>query len=89
MVERLRGSAGKAQRARRLARTHGLCEMCEGEGWTKLATVVDHIRPLALGGTDEDGNTRNLCKAHHDQVTAEQFGHRPPRVACGVDGWPA
>jgi 5-methylcytosine-specific restriction protein A len=48
---------------------------------------VDHIIPLALGGTDEDSNTRNLCKPCHDEVTAEQFGHRQKR-AIGPDGWP-
>ena len=37
--------------------------------------MVDHIKPLALGGTDDDANTRNLCDAHHHAVTGEQFGH--------------
>ncbi|PTQ12947.1 HNH endonuclease [Sphingomonas oleivorans] len=84
MVERLRGSAGVAQRRRRLARTHGLCEMCLAAGRPEIATVVDHIVPLALGGSDEDSNTRNLCGAHHLEVTAEQFGHRAPIKARGV-----
>jgi 5-methylcytosine-specific restriction protein A len=87
MTERLRGRAGVAQRKRRLARTNGLCEMCLAEGKTVIATVVDHRIPLALGGSDEDENTRNLCDAHNDKVTAEQFGHRE-RQAIGSDGWP-
>lgn len=72
---RLRGRAGVAQRHRRMLRTNYMCEMCHAKGITTIATVVDHIVPLALGGTDDDSNTRNLCDEHHRQVTAEQFGH--------------
>ena len=84
-VERLRGRAGQKQRARRLERSHGLCEMCLDEGRTAEATKVDHTVPLALGGSDEDHNTRNLCRAHHDQVTAEQFGFDVAAGGRGVD----
>ncbi len=87
MVERLRGRAGQRQRKRRLERTNGLCERCDKQGVTRLATVVDHIQPLALGGSDEDRNTRNLCGPCHDEVTGEQFGHRVVQ-AVGSDGWP-
>lgn len=87
MIERLRGRAGVAQRKRRLARTNGLCERCLARGKTALAMVVDHKIPLALGGSDEDENTRNLCDPCNDEVTAEQFGHRQ-RAAIGNDGWP-
>ena len=59
----------------------------QAKGKTALATVVDHIKPLALGGDDSDENTRNLCDPCHDDVTAEQFGYRK-RVEIGLDGWP-
>lgn len=89
MIERLRGRAGQAQRPRRLKRTNGLCERCGAKGITALATVVDHIQPLALGGSDEDRNTRNLCNPCHDEVTAEQIGFTtPPKVGTDKDGWP-
>lgn len=88
MVDRLRGRAGKAQRLRRLQRTNGLCEMCRDEGTTRLATVVDHIMPLSLGGRDTDDNTRNLCRQHDLEVTAKQFGYKKPKQEIGVDGWP-
>lgn len=78
-IERKRGSAGVTQRARRLARTDGLCEMCLAEDRIERALFVDHVMPLALGGSDEDGNTRNLCEPHHDAVTAEQFGTKVAR----------
>ena len=85
-IERLRGRAAVEQRKRRLTRTNGLCERCLPK-LVRAATVVDHIKPLALGGSDEDGNTRNLCKPCHDEVTAEQFGHRL-KQEIGRDGWP-
>jgi 5-methylcytosine-specific restriction protein A len=85
MAERLRGRAGQVQRLRRLKRTNGLCELCLNARRTRVATVVDHIKPLAHGGSDEDRNTRNLCDEHHRQVTAEQFGHQVARGKRGVD----
>lgn len=87
MTERLRGRAAVEQRKRRLQRTNGLCERCQAKGLTKAANVVDHIVPLAKGGTDEDSNTRNLCHECHYEVGGEQFAHRiKPKI--GKDGWP-
>lgn len=71
---RPRGRKAVKQRQERMLRSHYLCEMCKSEGIVRLADVVDHIIPLALGGSDDDGNTRNLCNEHHLQVTAAQFG---------------
>ncbi len=70
-----------------MARSAGLCERCAARDRVTLATVVDHIEPLALGGSDEDENTRNLCDPCHLEVTAEQFGHETT-VAFGADGLP-
>jgi len=84
MGQRVRGSAGVAMRKRRLARTGGLCELCDAAGRVTLATRVDHIKPLALGGDDVDSNTRNLCEPCHLEVTAEQFGHAEPIKGRGV-----
>jgi len=52
-----------------------------------VATVVNHIIPLAHGGSDEDENTENLCAECDKVVTAEQFGHKRKAV-IGSDGWP-
>jgi 5-methylcytosine-specific restriction protein A len=52
-----------------------------------LATEVDHIKPLSQGGTDDDFNTRNLCREHHIDATARQFGRRV-KVRIARDGWP-
>jgi 5-methylcytosine-specific restriction protein A len=51
------------------------------------AEVIDHIVPLALGGTDDDSNCRALCHPCHEKRTAEQFGHRI-KQEIGLDGWP-
>ncbi|MES2173858.1 MAG: HNH endonuclease signature motif containing protein [Pseudomonadota bacterium] len=85
VADRLRGRAGVEQRKRRLMRSSGLCEICQAKGKTALATVVDHIKPLALGGDDADENTRNLCDPCHKVATAEQFGYYK---GVSADGWP-
>lgn len=87
MTERIRGRAGVKQRLRRLTRTNHQCEDCIAEGMPRLATIVDHIIPLAHGGSDDDANTRNLCDEHNRKRTAEQFGFRRG-ISVGLDGWP-
>jgi 5-methylcytosine-specific restriction protein A len=88
--QRKRGRAGQRDRRRRLERTHGLCERCLERGVTRLATQVDHTVPLAMGGRDVDGNTRNLCDGCETEVTAEQFGHdRPQHRGVARDGRPS
>lgn len=65
-----------------------ICRDCwEKHGRTTAATEVDHIQPLALGGSDEDSNCRALCAACHLDRTREAFGYRK-RVAIDVSGWP-
>lgn len=88
--KRIRGREGQRLRARRLARTNGLCEHCLAEGRTTLATVVNHKVPLARGGEDVDDNTENLCCRHDAIVTAEQFGKAEPVQGKGIgrDGRP-
>lgn len=86
MAERLRGRAAVKQRKRRLERTNRLCEDCLALGLVRPATVVDHIIPLSLGGTDDDENTRNLCDEHNRDRTAEQFGHKGTAKVAS-DGW--
>ena len=89
MVERLRGRAGQAQRDRRLKRTNYLCEHCLAKGVTTPAERVNHKRPLAHGGTDDDGNTENLCIECDRLVTADQFEKKARhRIEIGEDGWP-
>lgn len=84
--ERLRGRRGVEQRKLRLAQ-EPLCRDCKEQGRITASQVPDHIKPLALGGTDTDDNIRCLCKPCHLKRTAEQFGHRV-KQEIGLDGWP-
>jgi 5-methylcytosine-specific restriction enzyme A len=86
MGERIRGRLGIAMRKRRLE-AEPLCRDCKEQGTIRPAVTPDHIKPLALGGTDTDGNIRCLCAEHHRKRTAEQFNHRY-KQPIGEDGWP-
>jgi 5-methylcytosine-specific restriction protein A len=70
-VKRPRGRAGAAQRQRRLA-TEPFCRDCAAEGYQRPADEIDHIVPLAEGGTDSDDNVRSLCRYCHARRTASR-----------------
>jgi 5-methylcytosine-specific restriction protein A len=38
-----------------------LCRLCAAAGRTTIATVRDHIVPLAEGGQDSDDNIQPIC----------------------------
>lgn len=59
---------------RRFLVWHPLCECCQREGRITVATEVHHIRPLADGGTHDDGNLMALCKPCHSRITAHEGG---------------
>jgi hypothetical protein len=61
---RIRGRKGQELRARRLKR-EPLCRHCAERGRVTAAEVVDHIKPLAYGGTDTDDNVQCLCDECH------------------------
>ena len=75
-VERKRGRAGVADRESIKRRDMGLCRECvrlgrPGPGW-----LVDHIKPLWDGGTDDPKNKQLLCGEHHDAKTAREATQR-------------
>lgn len=78
-VERKRGWAGVNDRNRIRARDEGLCQECKRQGRTSLGGPVDHIKPLWLGGSDEDLNKELLCVPCHDAKTAREAGQRAGR----------
>ena len=45
-----------------------LCRLCHAGGRIVAAAVVDHIIPLADGGTHEESNLMPLCKRCHDAI---------------------
>ena len=53
---------------------HLLCVKCEARGLVVAAAEVDHIIPLARGGTSEDSNLQSLCKPCHSSKTAREVG---------------
>lgn len=74
-----------------LARDCGLCQCphCKASGAITIATEVDHIKPKALGGTDEMSNLRSVSHDCHVRLTAEQQGRTlRPRKTISQDGWP-
>lgn len=46
-----------------------LCAECERQGRTTLATIRDHIKPLAEGGKDSSDNEQGLCIPCHEVKT--------------------
>ncbi|WP_461041724.1 HNH endonuclease [Spirosoma harenae] len=50
-----------------------LCEECKEKKRLTVATVVDHIKPIRLGGEPLDmDNTRSLCKSCHARKSAKE-----------------
>ena len=45
-----------------------LCRLCSAAGKIVPAAVVDHILPIADGGTHEQSNLMPLCKRCHDAI---------------------
>lgn len=70
-ARRLRGRAGVKQRQRRLA-AEPLCRHCDELGYIRASEEVDHIIPLAYGGTDTDDNVQCLCKECHEIKSAHE-----------------
>lgn len=70
-----------------LARDHGLCQVCAGQGILKVGNSVDHIvnkadwerRYGTLAGVDEPQNLRCICTECHKAKTAREgaLGVRP------------
>ena len=68
-----RGYGMAWQRARtKFLMSHPLCAMCQADGLTTLAQVVDHIQPHR-GDRKlfwDTTNWQSLCKQHHDSDKA-------------------
>lgn len=66
-----------------------LCAHCLDEGMTVAATEIDHIIPLAQGGTDDMSNLQGLCHAHHVSKTRTETQGRHGRIiGCDAEGNP-
>lgn len=83
----LSGRPWSRKRQRILERDCYLCVPCSKQGRITEATEVDHIVPVAKGGTDDDSNLQSICVACHEAKTALDCGRRPKR-RIGLDGYP-
>ena len=66
------GYAWSKLRLKALERDKHLCQMCLKRGIFTTATDVDHIVPLAQGGTDTMENLQSLCHECHKQKTCQE-----------------
>ncbi len=69
--KRTSGRKLQKQRADLFRREPG-CRECARRGVFTLATIRDHIRPLAEGGDDTDDNVQPLCRTCSDEKTAQE-----------------
>lgn len=59
----------RARRQKVMRRDNGLCQVCLAEGIHQSGTEVDHIVPIAFGGTDSMSNLQTICVPHHREKT--------------------
>ncbi len=82
-VTRVRGRRLQAVRAQ-LFRAQPFCAQC----LTAVATVRDHVIPLAEGGVDDDRNVQALCQVCSDAKTATEARRgqtrRHPQTRGGI-----
>lgn len=68
-----RGYGWQHQKARaRLLRDDPLCRMCRKQGRTEVATIADHVIPLAETGRQAPSELQPLCRACHLKKTADE-----------------
>lgn len=68
---RLRGRAGQRMRAMVLAE-EPYCRSCLEDGKRVQASEVDHIVPLAAGGSNDRSNMQGLCRLHHEAKSLQE-----------------
>lgn len=67
-----RGSLSRTRKLKIWEREHGKCMICG----VKLMTgkfIFEHVKPLALGGADEDDNIRLTCKGCASDKTKDDM----------------
>jgi 5-methylcytosine-specific restriction endonuclease McrA len=89
------GSTTKWRKARaHYLAQHPLCQECMRRNRTAAATIVDHITPIADGGSMWNrSNWQALCQACSDAKTAAEntkrrTGRTVPRKGCDAAGLP-
>lgn len=54
----------------RVLAEEGYCYRCNGIG--RADDIIDHVRPLSDGGTDDRGNLHRCCRRCSAQKTAQE-----------------
>lgn len=88
--KRIRGATLQAIRRKHFA-INPLCVIClqKKPPQTRLATQLDHIKPLHQGGLDVDSNRQGLCEPCHIEKSKTERGHAYyPKISYGADGYP-
>ena len=67
-----------------LFRREPLCRECNKHGLITIATIRDHIIPLAEGGQDVDENIQPLCKTCSDAKTGKESARGRGRQMSGA-----
>ena len=82
---RIRGRRLQQLRAH-LFTVEPLCRPCAAEGRTTIATIRDHIIPLAERGDDSPGNIQPICADCSKAKTREesQRGRRTARTGAQI-----
>jgi 5-methylcytosine-specific restriction protein A len=70
-LRRFKGRTLQRERDR-LFNSNPLCVECERQGRVTVATIRDHIKPLAEGGLDVPENTQGLCKQCSDKKSQQE-----------------
>lgn len=97
-VGAVKGSSSLPAPTRRAvwARDGGRCAYCGPDGTrceSRCMLEIDHRIPRALGGSDEVGNLRLLCRPHNDSERRRLLGEGigqlgPGQVGPGSSRWP-
>lgn len=89
-VRNLTGRPWRRLREQVLQRDKYLCQVCLSLDRLTEAQEVDHILPLAKGGTDKPDNLQSICTPCHKAKTANEGGKASthpewlPKPACDV-----
>ena len=88
-VRKLTGRPWRRLRDQILQRDNYLCTCkdCKKRKVPKPADEVDHVVPLAKGGTDDPSNLASMNIHCHALKTLIDSGQKP-KVEIGADGWP-
>jgi len=69
-----------------LERDNYLCQICLSKGKYVMASEIDHIIPIANGGTNDPTNLRALCKSCHSRKTIKELNKRDRLITPPVGG---